>query len=198
MYELVKPLVEQNQHITKAEREVYDKLQRTKKRRKELRDPVAAYDRRSQLMCEASPEAERLKRLTKGREIYHVVTPLGKLGVILGEAYPCGALINEIRDGSPLVGVGVGDRIVEIDGQDVSKMNMLAVKEIMRLKSGQQRHLVMNRGVFLTDVLESMKHCELKIELEARKLSVSGCNTMMKERIMESIARQGKFLVGVY
>ena len=62
----------------------------------------------------------------------------------------------------------------------------------------QQRHLVVNRGVFLADVLDTMKKPELRIELKARGLSPSGCKTVMKQRIMQSIARQGKFLVGVY
>ena len=194
-FERVKSLVEQSQHITQAEREVYDKVQRKKERRNELRDtkknPVAAYNRRSERMLLGDREAKRLKVLTRSRESNHVTAPPGKLGVDLVPAFPGGARIGNIRDGSRLVGVNIGDRIVQIDGKDVSELSRAEVIKIMRGKSGLRRHLVMRGGVLLTDVLDTMTNPELRTELLARGLAISGCKTMMKQRIMESIARLG-------
>ena len=68
-----------------------------------------------------------------------------------------------------------------------------AVKKIMLDKYGQQRHLVMKPGILLTDeLLNSMQTYELKMELKARKLHVSGTKDMLKDRIKDSFASQGK------
>ena len=73
-----------------------------------------------------------------------VVAPPGKLGIILANRTDSrGTVVSGVRTSSVLADrVSPGDRIVEIDGEDVSRMNVREITTIMARKAEFERVLV--------------------------------------------------------
>jgi C-terminal processing protease CtpA/Prc len=74
-----------------------------------------------------------------------VVAPPGKLGIILANRTDLrGTVVSGVRTSSILAEqVSPGDRIVAIDGEDVSQMNVKEITTIMARKSEFERVLVL-------------------------------------------------------
>jgi hypothetical protein len=72
-----------------------------------------------------------------------VVAPPGKLGIILAnKADSKGTVVSGVRTSSVLVDrISPGDRIVAIDGEDVSRMTVSEITTIMSRKAEYERHL---------------------------------------------------------
>ena len=73
----------------------------------------------------------------------HVTAPPGKLGIILAnKADSKGTVVSGVRTSSPLVErVTPGDRIIAIDGEDVSRMTVSEITTIMSRKAPYERNL---------------------------------------------------------
>ena len=74
----------------------------------------------------------------------NLTAPPGKVGVILANRSDRkGTIVSEVRSSSPLHGkIFEGDKIVEIDGVDVSRKNVSEVSDVMALKTSVSRDLV--------------------------------------------------------
>jgi len=72
-----------------------------------------------------------------------VIAPPGKLGVILAnKADSKGTVVSGVRTSSALVDkVFPGDRIIAIDGEDVSRMKVSEITSIMARKAEYERKL---------------------------------------------------------
>ena len=72
-----------------------------------------------------------------------VLAPPGKLGIILAnKADSKGTVVSGVRTSSVLVDrISPGDRIVAIDGEDVSRMTVSEITTIMSRKSEYERRL---------------------------------------------------------
>lgn len=88
------------------------------------------------------PKVSRKKRIV-------VVVPPGRLGVVLANRNGGkGTIIAEVRKSSVLHGmITRGDRMVAIDGEDVSMMTMGEITAIMMEKSDQRRRLTILTSV---------------------------------------------------
>lgn len=73
-----------------------------------------------------------------------MIAPPGKLGIILTNRTDSrGTVVSDVRTLSVLADrVSPGDRIVEIDGEDVSRMNNREIMTIMEEKAEFERVLV--------------------------------------------------------
>ena len=76
-----------------------------------------------------------------------VVAPAGKLGIILANRKDGkGSVVSEVRPSSVLQGALVaGDKLVAIDGRDVTTMVVSQITSIMASKSNQERRLTIVR-----------------------------------------------------
>mmetsp|Transcript_8138 Transcript_8138/g.18872 ORF Transcript_8138/g.18872 Transcript_8138/m.18872 type:complete len:520 (-) Transcript_8138:64-1623(-) len=90
----------------------------------------------------ASSAARRANSITK-RSKMTVVAPPGKLGIILAnKADSKGTVVSGVRTSSVLAEkISPGDRIVAIDGEDVSRMTVSEITTIMARKSEFERTL---------------------------------------------------------
>lgn len=72
-----------------------------------------------------------------------VIAPPGKLGLILAnKSDGRGTVVSGVRSGSALAeSINIGDRIIAVDGEDVSCMNVAELTTIMTRKSDFQRKL---------------------------------------------------------
>jgi C-terminal processing protease CtpA/Prc len=90
-----------------------------------------------------------------------VVAPPGKLGIILAnKADSKGTVVSGVRTSSVLAEkISPGDRIVAIDGEDVSRMTVSEITTIMSRKSDYERTLtILTTPKHLSMGQESMPH----------------------------------------
>ena len=93
-----------------------------------------------------------------------VVAPPGKLGIILAnKADSKGTVVSGVRNTSVLVEkISPGDRIIAIDGEDVSRMTVSEITTIMSRKSGYDRVLTVlalpKHYSVSTESMQSMSH----------------------------------------
>lgn len=76
-----------------------------------------------------------------------IIAPSGKLGIVLvtpePPASPGPAYVFNIRDDSPLVGnVHLGDKIIAVDGDNVSKMTAINVSKLLGSKSSYKKRKI--------------------------------------------------------
>jgi C-terminal processing protease CtpA/Prc len=73
-----------------------------------------------------------------------VIAPPGKLGLILAnKSDGKGTVVSGVRSGSALAeSMGIGDRIIAVDGEDVSHINVAELTTIMTRKSDFERKLL--------------------------------------------------------
>jgi C-terminal processing protease CtpA/Prc len=90
---------------------------------------------------------------TARRSRITIQAPPGRLGIILAnKADARGTVVSGVRSNSPLVDrISAGDRIVAIDGEDVSLMTVSEITTIMARKADFERTLT---------VLTTPKHPE--------------------------------------
>jgi hypothetical protein len=83
-----------------------------------------------------TPKISRKKRIV-------LVVPPGKLGVILANRHDGkGTVVSEIRDHSALKGMlSPGDKLVAVDGEDVTGMVVSQITSLMASKAEQERRL---------------------------------------------------------
>ena len=72
-----------------------------------------------------------------------MLVPAGKLGVVLADRRDGqGAVVSDVRKDSKLKGMlARGDRLVAVDGEDVSKMLVREITSLMASKASQERRL---------------------------------------------------------
>jgi len=72
-----------------------------------------------------------------------VVVPPGKLGVILADRHDGkGTVVSEVRSSSAMSGMLTpGDKLVAIDGEDVSDMVVSQITAMMAKKADRERYL---------------------------------------------------------
>mmetsp|Transcript_16807 Transcript_16807/g.24864 ORF Transcript_16807/g.24864 Transcript_16807/m.24864 type:complete len:1152 (+) Transcript_16807:640-4095(+) len=72
-----------------------------------------------------------------------VIVPPGKLGVILANRRDStGTVVAEVRESSPLAGsLNLGDKLVEVDGVDVTEMLVSDITAMMKATIDKERHL---------------------------------------------------------
>lgn len=89
--------------------------------------------------------SQRDKPARSIRQRVVVVAPPGKLGIILANRRGgTGTVISEVRQSSVLIGaLKAGDKLVEIDGQDVSSMLVAEITSILAFKSNHDRQLTL-------------------------------------------------------
>jgi C-terminal processing protease CtpA/Prc len=87
--------------------------------------------------------SRRMSSSSSRRSRVTVLAPPGKLGIILAnKADSKGTVVSGVRTSSALVDkVSPGDRIVAIDGEDVSLMTVSEITSIMARKSDFERTL---------------------------------------------------------
>jgi hypothetical protein len=80
---------------------------------------------------------------TIGKKRFVVDVPPGKLGVILANRHDGkGTIIMEVRENSSLKGrLSPGDKLMAVDGQDVTDMVVSQITSLMASKTGQERRL---------------------------------------------------------
>jgi len=90
----------------------------------------------------SSSSSQRRKSSFKRSKV-SVVAPPGKLGIILAnKADAQGTVVSGVRSSSALVNkISPGDRIIAIDGEDVSKMSVKEITIIMSRKAEYERNL---------------------------------------------------------
>jgi hypothetical protein len=83
-----------------------------------------------------TPKISRKKRIV-------VVVPAGKLGVILANRHDGkGTVVSEVRDHSSLKGMlSPGDKLVAVDGEDVTGMVVSQITSLMASKADKERRL---------------------------------------------------------
>jgi len=88
------------------------------------------------------------KRKKKPRTVMRISVPPGKLGVILANRVDqAGTLVSDVREHSPIFGkIMVGDKIVKIDGEDVSRLTVSEITSIMAQKAQYARILTVIGG----------------------------------------------------
>ncbi|KAL3944472.1 MAG: hypothetical protein SGBAC_001449 [Bacillariaceae sp.] len=88
------------------------------------------------------PKVSRKKRVV-------VVVPPGRLGIVLAPRNSGkGTVVAEVRNSSVLYGIiSQGDRMVAIDGEDVTSMTMTEITAIMIKKSDRDRRLTLLTSV---------------------------------------------------
>jgi PDZ domain len=96
-----------------------------------------------------------------------VTAPPGKLGIILvNKADSKGTVVSGVRTSSVLADkVHPGDRIVAIDGEDVSHMSVSEITTIMSRKSEFERTLT---------ILTTPRHSNMGSDVQDNNTSVSG------------------------
>jgi len=90
----------------------------------------------------ASYVAQRNSRISSKQRVI-VIVPPGKLGVILANRKDgTGTLVAEVKASSPLAGsLNLGDKLVEIDGVDVTRMVVSDITAMMKATIDKERHL---------------------------------------------------------
>ena len=87
------------------------------------------------------------KRLQNTPSEFSVVVPPGKMGVIFKQRGTKSAVVTQIKPSSNMVGkVSVGDSLISIDGEDVSKKSLTALVGILAQKETRNRLLVFIAG----------------------------------------------------
>ena len=66
---------------------------------------------------------------------FQVDVPAGKVGLVLETSYAGDPVVHEVKASSPMAGqVQVGDRLLSVDGQDVSNVMATTVSRIIASK----------------------------------------------------------------
>jgi C-terminal processing protease CtpA/Prc len=97
------------------------------------------------------------RRLSRGSRVT-IAAPPGKLGVFLENRKDSrGTVVTKVRPESPLAAlIQVGDRILAIDGADVSLMTVSEITTIMQQTNNRNRTLTV-----LKTTEDSMSECEV-------------------------------------
>lgn len=79
------------------------------------------------------------------RRKIQVVVPPGKLGVVLANRNDGkGTVVSEVRTESSILGMlSPGDKLVAVDGEDVTGMVVSEITTMMALRSSQERRLTL-------------------------------------------------------
>ena len=82
----------------------------------------------------------------QGTKRFDVTAPSGRLGVILANHHDGkGTIISEVRDHSALKGMLFpGDKLVAVDGEDVTGMLVSQITSLMAAKAGSERRLTID------------------------------------------------------
>ena len=100
-----------------------------------------SYGRKSNSRGSLSPETNSSSIVRRSKT--SIIAPPGKLGIILAnKADSKGTVVSGVRTSSVLVDrISPGDRIVAIDGEDVSRMTVSEITTIMSRKAEYERRL---------------------------------------------------------
>lgn len=83
----------------------------------------------------------------RGQDRFEVQVPPGKLGMVIDTPNNGVPVVHAIKQESILCDrVHVGDRLISVDGEDVTSMTAVQVSKLISLKSDQQRLLVFLRA----------------------------------------------------
>eukprot|EP00527_Entomoneis_sp_CCMP2396_P005247 CAMPEP_0198150438 /NCGR_PEP_ID=MMETSP1443-20131203/50928_1 /TAXON_ID=186043 /ORGANISM="Entomoneis sp., Strain CCMP2396" /LENGTH=244 /DNA_ID=CAMNT_0043815737 /DNA_START=30 /DNA_END=764 /DNA_ORIENTATION=- len=82
-----------------------------------------------------------------GSERIELRAPAGKLGMVIDTPAGGVPMVHAIKADSPMAyHVNVGDRLITVDGDDVTCMTAMQVSKLIALKSDQERVMVFVRG----------------------------------------------------
>ena len=89
------------------------------------------------------------KSLLPQTTTFEVILPAGKAGMVLNSTDDGGPTIHLIKDSCVVAGsVRLGDRLVEVDGQDCTRLTALEASRLLGKKSDQpERRLLFSRRV---------------------------------------------------
>ena len=106
-----------------------------------------------------APKVSRKKRII-------VVVPKGKLGVILANRHDGnGTVVSEVREHSSLKGMlSPGDRLVAVDGEDVTGMLVSQITSLMASKADQERRLTVITSIPQQYSISREHECSLQLK----------------------------------
>mmetsp|Transcript_4035 Transcript_4035/g.8245 ORF Transcript_4035/g.8245 Transcript_4035/m.8245 type:complete len:239 (+) Transcript_4035:69-785(+) len=103
---------------------------------------IASLDSNDRISSDASLD------IHMGHERFEVTAPPGKLGMVIDTPSGGVPVVHAIKEDSVMrARVRVGDRLISVDGDDVSFMTAMQVSQLIALKSDQSRLLVFVRGI---------------------------------------------------